>query len=309
MENKKQKIVFLGVVIVIVLFLGSYTYLVIVEEEDQVTITQPSLPEWQATETEYDSKLEALDALKEERPTTIPSAYPEHMMDEKGYFNPDYMEYEKQRIIDSIYAGENFKRPEPLNEMTNSKKQIPNFNQERKGAEKDESAPIFLEKSIQELGLEHQLFFASKFTTNTPRLIVPVEIMGNQTLKKDHRVRMQLTQSLTLGKNQFPRNTKVWGTVSFKPNRVLISVAQFGDQPIVMEAIDLQDGLEGIYVKNSFRSQATTEIMDDVVQDINIAGVPQVRGLKSIFQRSNRNVKVTLLDGHQFLLQSKNITK
>ena len=305
MEHRKHKIVFLGVIMVVVLFLGSYTYLVIIEEEDQAAITQPSLPEWQETETEYDSKLEALDALKEERPTAIPSAYPDHMMDEKGFFNPDYMEYERQRIIDSIYATERFKRPEQLNSLASTNHQAHNSDQESKSMEKVEPAPMVVEKSIQELGLEHQYFFASKPVTRNSKLIIPVEIIGNQTLKKDHRVLMQLTQSVTLGKNQFPRNTKVWGTVSFKPNRILISVQQLGKISLDMEAYDQQDGRPGIYVENSFRAQAVTEVVDDVVQDINIAGVPQVRGLKSIFQRSNRNIKVTLLDGHQFLLKSK----
>ncbi|MCR9228241.1 MAG: hypothetical protein NXH90_12545 [Flavobacteriaceae bacterium] len=32
------------------------------------------------------------------------------MMDDKGYFNPDYMEYEKQRIIDSVYASTNHRQ-------------------------------------------------------------------------------------------------------------------------------------------------------------------------------------------------------
>jgi len=305
MEHRKHKIVFLGVIMVVVLFLGSYTYLVIIEEEDEAGISQPSLPEWQETETEYDSKLEALDALKEERPTAIPSAYPDHMMDDKGYFNPDYMEYERQRIIDSIYAKERFKRPEQLNSFTPAKNQISESNPENKSMEKVELAPMVVDKSIQELELEHQLFFASKPVTSNSKLIIPVEIIRNQTLKKDHRVLMQLIQSVTLGKNQFPRNTKVWGTVSFKPNRILISVQQMGKISLNMEAYDQQDGLPGIYVENSFRAQAETEVVDDVVQDINIAGMPHVRGLKSIFQRSNRNIKVTLLDGHQFLLKSK----
>jgi len=305
MENRKHKMVFLGVILVVVLFLGSYTYLVIIEEEDEAAISQPTLPEWQETDIDYDSKLEALDALKDERPNEIPSAYPEHMMDEKGYFNPDYMEYERQRIIDSIYATERFKRPEQLNSFGNPNKKIPNSKQGSDGISKVEAATVVPVTSIQELGLEHQLFFTSKPATRHSELMIPVEIMGNQTLKKDHRVQMQLTESVTTDEKRFPKNTRVWGTVSFKPNRVLISVQQLGKLTLELEAYDQQDGRPGIYVENSFRAQAATEVVDDVVQDINIAGIPQVRGLKSIFQRSNRNVKVTLLDGHQFLLKSK----
>ncbi|MBC30740.1 MAG: conjugal transfer protein TraM [Muricauda sp.] len=299
MENKKNKIVFGAIILLVLLFLASYTYLVIIEEEE-AALTQPTLPEWQETESDYGSKLEALEALKEERNTVPPSAYPEHMVDDKGFFNPDYMEYEKQRIIDSIYQGENFKRPEPLNELQHPKR-------EPQSVKPNHSPAVAQEKSVIELGLRHQLFFAAnpKASIKNP-LSFPVEIVGDQILRKDSRVRMQLSRPMEVDNQLFPKNTTVWGTVSFKPNRVLVTVFQIGNTPVTLEAHDLQDGLPGIYVENSFRAQATTEVVDDVVQDINIVGVPQVRGLKSIFQRSNRHVKVTLLDGHQLLLKPKN---
>jgi hypothetical protein len=40
-----------------------------------------------------------------------------------------------------------------------------------------------------------------------------------------------------------------------------------------------------------------------MVDDINIAGMPQVSGFKNIFQRNNRNVKVTILNNYQVLLK------
>ena len=43
--------------------------------------------------------------------------------------------------------------------------------------------------------------------------------------------------------------------------------------------------------------------MDDVVDDINVPGVPQVKGLKNIFKRSNRKVRATVNKNYKILLK------
>ena len=91
----------------------------------------------------------------------------------------------------------------------------------------------------------------------------------------------------------------------FRPNRTLLNITQIDHTPLQWEAFDLQDGLAGLYLENSLREEATQEVVDDMVQDINIAGLPQARGLKSVFQRSQRKQKVTVPDGHRLLLKPK----
>ena len=74
--------------------------------------------------------------------------------------------------------------------------------------------------------------------------------------------------------------------------------------PFQLSAYDVADGLEGIYIKNSFREDTSREVLNDVVEDVNIPGVPQVRGIKRVFQRNNRNVKVTVRNQYKVLLKA-----
>jgi hypothetical protein len=56
-------------------------------------------------------------------------------------------------------------------------------------------------------------------------------------------------------------------------------------------------------VENSFRADAKREVVEDIVNDINISGVPQVSGVRQLFQRSNRNVKVTIVNNYKLILK------
>ncbi|MDF0707666.1 conjugative transposon protein TraM [Flagellimonas okinawensis] len=304
MKPQQNKIVFVLVLIGVVLFIVAYS--IFTFGKDKKTDLRPDripMPDLEENQKVYESKMEALDALKEERETTAPQVYPDHMVDDKGYFNPDYMEYEKQRIIDSVYSTGNLathREPvPPLKETSPSK---------------PETEPIQIEEplpdssiSVNELALEHQLFFAShpKVLESETTKGILVEVDGKQVLRKNSRIRLRLVKPTTIKGHRFPKYTLLFGTVRFRPNRTILNISQIDHVPLQWEAFDLQDGIAGLYLENSLREEATQEVMDDMVQDINIAGLPQVRGLKSVFQRSQRKQKVTVLDGHRLLLKPK----
>ena len=67
----------------------------------------------------------------------------------------------------------------------------------------------------------------------------------------------------------------------------------------------MQDGSEGIYVENSYQAEARQEMVGDVVDDMNIVGVPQVSGIKKIFRRHNKSVKVTISNNYKLILKIK----
>jgi hypothetical protein len=96
----------------------------------------------------------------------------------------------------------------------------------------------------------------------------------------------------------------VYGFVSFKANRVFIKITNIDNSPVDLKAFDLLDGNEGIYIKNSIQAEATGEVLDDIVQDINVPGVPQIGGIKQVFRRNNRNVKATIFNQYQLILKS-----
>ncbi|TMU50779.1 conjugative transposon protein TraM [Flagellimonas algicola] len=306
---KKNKIVFVLVLVCVVLFITAYSILTFGKKETEEVMTdQIPLPDLEEDQKEYGSKLEALEALKEERGVSAPSIYPDHMMDDKGYFNPDYMEYEKQRIIDSIYNEGNIdyasaryrspigdmEQPEPQN--MEEPKTIPEI-----GAEHT--------TNITELGLAHQLFFASKPKQNTFASMhledaIPVRVDGNQIVRDGHRLEMRLQTDTSIGGVVMKRNTPIYGFVKIRPNRVLIQIDHINNRKVTLKAHDLQDGNKGIYVENSLKGNIRDQVVNDAVGGVNIPGLPQVSGIKRLFQRDNRRIKVEIKDNYQLILKT-----
>lgn len=309
MKIEKNKIVFVAIILCVVLFIGSYAVIVLGDEEEPtIENNQIPIPELEDGQKEYGSKLEALDDLKEERETTAPSIYPDHMVDEKGYFNPDYMEYEKQRIIDSIYSqgAIDFESATYRGPIENMERRISDA---KEVGETDSETVTEPKTNAMELGLEHQLFFASNPLENKNLIIqntdafIYVRVDGTQTVRNNYRLQMRLTKDALINGSTVLRNTPIYGFVNFKPNRTIIEIENIDHKPVKLNAFDLQDGSEGIYIENSFRAEARQEVVGDMVDDINIVGVPQVSGIKRIFQRNNRTVKVTVNDNYQLILK------
>jgi hypothetical protein len=269
-----------------------------------VHFARPIQPRLEDGQKEYDSKLDALNDLKEVKQTNAPSIYDERLLDSTGVYDPDLLDKEKMRMVDSIYNEGKINYSE--NSFRNENPKIP----VKDIAIKADS--ILLKKepqiSIKEKGLGNQLFFASEPKENKTldkAVVIPVIVDGTQTVKTNYRLKMRLMKDAILNNVRIPRNTLVYGFVSFKPNRAIIEIENINHHPTKLKAYDLQDGSEGIYVENSFRADATREVIDDVVQDINIAGMPQVSGIKKVFQRNNRNIKVTVLNNYQLILKTQ----
>tara|TARA_R110002049_G_scaffold34079_2_gene111642 strand:- start:1608 stop:2453 length:846 start_codon:yes stop_codon:yes gene_type:complete len=277
------------------------------DENENDNLEQTLIPDLEENQKEYDSKLEAINDLKEVRENNAPSIYDEKLIDSMGYYDPDLPEREKKRIVDSIYnAGK----------IQYSEKKYQNFGQkkiERKQPIEIDSSEIKRELKIEakELGLEHQLFFAAAPKPNELSIIgntdatIHVVVDGDQVIKANTRLRMRLTKAATINGKVIPKNTPLFGFISFQPNRALIKIENIRHHPTKLKAFDLQDGSEGIYVENNFRAEATNEVLDDVIGDINIPTVPQVGGITKVLRRSNRNVKVTVLNNYKLILKPK----
>jgi hypothetical protein len=308
MKVEKNKIVFMAVLAIVFIFLISYSVMVMGDDKSENdNLEQTLIPDLEENQKEYDSKLDALNDLKEVRENNAPSIYDEKLIDSMGYYDPDLPERERKRIVDSIYdAGK----------IQYSEKRYANFGQkkvETKQPVEIDSAEILRELKIQakELGLEHQLFFAAAPKPNELSIIgntdatIYVVVDGDQIVKANTRLRMRLTKAATINGKLMKKNTPVFGFISFQPNRALIAIENIKHHPTKLKAFDLQDGSEGIYVENNFRAEATSEVLDDVIGDINIPTVPQVGGITKILRRSNRNVKVTVLNNYKLILKPK----
>ena len=306
MKVEKNKIVFAAIILCVVLFIGSYAVIQFSEDEaPTIENNQIPIPALKDEQKQYDSKLEALNDLKEERQTNAPSIYDERLLDSMGVYDPDLLSKEKIRIVDSIY------RHGRINYSDRSYRKI-TTNFPEKTIIKDtigiiETAKIVIEN--KQLSLEHQLFFVSAPKSNESLKAqnsdseIYVVVDGTQTVKKNYRLKMRLINDANINGNSFPKNTEIYGFVSLKPNRAIIAITNINHQPVKLKAYDLQDGSEGVYIENNFQAEATNEVVGDIVDDINISGVPQISGIKNIFQRNNKNVKVTIADNYKLILK------
>lgn len=306
MKIEKKKIVFGSVLLLIIVFIVAYSALTFGNgPEASQELKAPLVPALKEEPKVYESKLDAVNDIEEVRESNAPSIYDEKFLDTLGYYDPDLVSKEKDRLLDSIYNS---------NQIDYSQKTFPQKEPESQDVivnpKVDSMAPEAPTSiSAKELGLEHQLFFSSNgvnkispTATNTDEVIY-VKVDGKQKVKVNYRLRMRLTRDALINGVVIPKNTPVYGFVSFQPNRVMIEIENIKHHPVELKAYDLQDGSEGIYVVNSFRAEASRQILDDVLQDINIPSVPQLGGLKNLFRKSNRNIRVTISNNYQLLLK------
>lgn len=308
MKIEKNKIVFGSVLAVIFIFLISYSVMMMGDDESEnENLKQTVVPELEQNQKEYDSKLDAINDLKEVRETNAPSIYDEKLIDSLGFYDADLPEKEKERIVDSIYASGQIKYSERSYRNLGNKKVAPAITPEVDSSEIEQK----LKTDAKEMGLEHQLFFASDpkkspiSISGTTDAMIYATVDGKQVVKANSRLRMRLTKAATINNKRIPKNTPIFGFISFQPNRALIEIENIQHRPTNLKAFDLQDGSEGIYVENNFRAEATNEVLDDIIGDINIPTVPQVSGITKVLKRNNRNVKVTVLNNYKLILKPK----
>jgi hypothetical protein len=311
MKIEKNKLVFASVLICMVLFIVAYAVIVLgKDEEPTIENNQIPIPELEDNQKEYDSKLEALDDLKEVRETNAPSIYDERLLDSTGVYDPDLLDKQKMRIVDSIYQQGQIRYSERAYENINPRYKPSKLPIKMVKDTIDEIQENETKVAAKELGLEHQLFFASHpieneaLNTQNTDAFIYVRVDGTQTVKANYRLQMRLTRDALINNVLVPKNTPIYGFVSFKPNRTIIAIKNIDHRSVKLKAYDLQDGSEGIYVENSFGAEATNEVIGDIVDDINITGVPQVSGIRKIFQRNHRNIKVTVTDNYRLILKT-----
>ncbi|MBC8769674.1 conjugative transposon protein TraM [Arenibacter sp. BSSL-BM3] len=310
MKIEKNKIVFTSILLCILLFITAYAVIIMDEGENpNLDINQIPLPELKNEQKIYDSKLDALNDIKEEKQLNVPSVYNDKFLDSTGRYDPDLLNKEKRRMVDSIYKYGRIQYSQK--HYNNVKMHAPRASIPIAEVNPLDDGITTAETQVasKELALDHQLFFASHPISDEDRTTSPQSILarvdGTQTVKTDYRLRMRLLQDTKINSVLIPKNTRIYGFVSFKPNRTLIRIENIDHFPIQLMAYDFEDGSEGIYLKNNFRAEATNEVVDDIVDDINITGMPQIKGVQRIFRRNRRNTRATIIDNYKLILKLK----
>lgn len=299
MKIDKKKITFAVVIGIVLIFIITYSIMAFGgNDSKEEELLQPLVPTLENTKEDYTSRLNAVDDLKEVRQTNAPSIYDEKYLDSTGVFDPDFLEKEKIRKVDSIYNNSRIDYSTNAyknRSITSNRDSIVDAIAQKKviGAKNENTAQAAID--AKEMGLEQQLFFASNplpDINDKEYPTVQVIVDRKQVIKVNDRLEMRTLNDITIDGYFVPRNTPVFGIVSFKPNRVLLEIQNIAESTLTFKAFDLGDRLEGVYIENSFREELKQQVVGDVIDDINITGVPQVTGIKRIFQRSNRQVKV-----------------
>lgn len=306
MKIEKNKIIFIALIGLVVTFIICYAIFAMGDDSEAETdLVQPDVPELKEEQKEYGSKLEAINDVKEARESNAPSIYDESLLDSTGLYDPSLHEKERQRIVDSIYR-------EGRIDYESGNYRGPDNPTSRNGNTGTNSDVVNDERRAINFSVAHKAFFdagqksdarpIASVGSNTDSFIM-VEVNGEQTVRNEERLELRLAVDALINGDSIPRNSLVYGFVNFKANRVFIRITNIDNKAVDLKAFDLMDGNEGIYIKNSVRAEATGEVLDDIVQDINIPGVPQIGGIKQVFRRNNRNVKVTIYNQYQLILK------
>ncbi|RIV31508.1 conjugative transposon protein TraM [Flagellimonas lutimaris] len=300
MKLQKNKIVFVLVMVCVVLFIAVYSIMTFGrDKEPELDPERMPIPDLEDYQVDFSTKLEAVEAIKKETETNVPSIYPEHMVDEKGYFNPDYMEYEKHRIIDSVYQSKTFYDRGVRKGRKDSLQAIDRaVDIEQDGDDME----VVKSEQPQELGLSHQLFFDSR-----PQLlfeqVASAHVDGSQIVADGHRLSLRLDSDIQIHGNHFSKGLRMYGFIKIRPNRILLEIFRIGAHKVTLKAHDFQDGLEGIYLVNRLRGEVKESVLDATLGDINLPGIPQVGSVKRIFQRNNRSIKVEIPHNYKLILK------
>lgn len=308
MKLDKKKIVFGIVILLVLIFMVVYAMLFLTDGGGSgAQLDQPLVPALETAQKEYTSKLEALDDLKEVKTTNAPSMYDEKYLDTTGVFDPNLIDAEKAKIVDSIYRLGRIDYTQGSYRKTlvenKGKVHVPN---KKRGQENVPEPKEDTKRTLPEMALDHQLFFASapRFDVKDGNgLVVSAVVHRTQTVRANDRLEFHTSEEVIIQGDTIPRNTVIFGIVGFQPNRMVLDIRNIDHIPVSLRAYDYRDGLEGLYIQNSFRAELSRELMDDVVDDINVPGVPQVKGLKNIFKRSNRKVRATVNKNYKILLK------
>ena len=306
MKIERNKIVFASIIGMIVLFIGSYSMVVLNKDEDPTIETNRiPIPELQDEQKEYDSKLDAINDLKEVREANAPSIYDERMLDSSGVYDPDLPDKKKAQIVDSIYNQGRINYADNSYRKSRVQKVIKKVNPSGSIADKqDYGKTLSSDKTVFKDFFNSNPNKSERIEKSTDD-VIHVVVNGDQVVKTFSRLEMRLARPALINNELLPKNTYLYGFVSFKPNRTMIEITNINHQPVNLKAYDLQDGNEGIYVVNNFQTEASKAVMDDAVNEINIPAVPSVGVLKKVFQRSNKNVKVTITNNYKLILKPK----
>lgn len=134
---------------------------------------------------------------------------------------------------------------------------------------------------------------------------IPAYIHNNQEVRNKERVVLRLGKQATIHGKLYPRNTRIYATARFSTNRVLLNITNVQNNPARLTAYDGVDGERGVYVEGeNLLGETASEGTDDLINEVDVKGVPLGSTLKDIFRKRAGARSVYLLNNHYIYLKT-----
>tara|TARA_R110002020_G_scaffold83213_2_gene206166 strand:- start:2473 stop:3546 length:1074 start_codon:yes stop_codon:yes gene_type:complete len=148
-----------------------------------------------------------------------------------------------------------------------------------------------------------------------------VAVYHDQLILPGERVTLILTEELEYGGNIFPKNTIIYAMASVNKNRVLLDVANINHVMVNLVALDVDDGMKGLYntkagaLWDKYEKEMSSDVKSDLLTDASrsvpggfsrVAG-SLARSMGSFFRKksiSNRD-KILLVNDDQLILTTQ----
>lgn len=157
-------------------------------------------------------------------------------------------------------------------------------------------------------------FFSSSGKKMSQDNAIAAVVHGDQTVTSGATLKMHLLQDMVVDGVVIPKNSFVYGVVSFNGERMSVKVSAIrlhnSIYPVKLDVFD-RDGIKGIYVPGSVKSDVKADVTDAGASEITPTGIGVIGGVvravtsagKSILSKKNRVQKASIRTNYKIYLQ------
>lgn len=161
----------------------------------------------------------------------------------------------------------------------------------------------FYQKQADAINKERMNVISMDGTTDE---MIDATIKYNQVIRNGNRITMMLSEDATINGKEYKRNTILYGITKFESNnRVLAYITKINHNNVNLEIYDGQDGLKGIYIEGqNLLGETVNESSQEVLNDVNVGGLPVGEALKGVLKKKQKEVTVQLLNDYRIIIKA-----
>lgn len=157
-------------------------------------------------------------------------------------------------------------------------------------------------------------FFSSSAKRNNTDNAIAAVVHGDQTVKVGSTLKMHLLQDMSVNGTVIPKNSFVYGVVSFAGERMTVKVSSIrlsnSIYPVNLDVYD-RDGILGIYVPGNIKAEAKGDMTEAGVSEVTPTGTGIIGSAtravisagKSVLSKKVRTKKATVRTNYKIYLQ------